>query len=98
MDILRPVHAVRVWNAATRRYDAFDPTLRGAPPSPEAADAWFVSVVQQLKQSPYVGSDLLNRLVTSQRTLSMEALGRGDLEGAFEGQFQNHWTDLVLGN
>lgn len=98
VDIPRPVHAVRAWNPTTRSYDDVNVNLSGAPTTPEAADSWFVGVVKKLKQSNYIGSALLNALVTSKKTANMEALGQGDLEGAFEGEFSGHWTDLVVNN
>lgn len=60
-------------------------------------------MIKKLKNSPYLGEDLLNALVTSTRTVDMklilnrtpetmaEALDRG-----FEGTFSNRWTDLVV--
>jgi hypothetical protein len=50
----------------------------------------FVGVVRTLKASDYIGSALLDRLATSERTVSTEP----ELEVA--GSFSNHWTDLVL--
>jgi len=98
VDIPREAHAVRVWNATTRSYDEVDGRLNGAPASGAAADAWFVKVVKKLKGSPYIGSELLNALVTSVSTASMEALEKGDFPNGFEGNFSSRWTDLVVNN
>merc|ERR1712196_766843 len=94
-DIPRPALALRVWNAETRAYDSVDCTLGGAPTTPEAVDAWYKESVLKLKQSLYVGPELLDRLVTSTRTVSMEKMMERDLDGAFEGSFSNRWTCLV---
>ena len=55
-------------------------------------------MVRKLKDSPYVGSVLLDALVTSERTVSMEALEATppDYGAAFAGDFSNSWTKLVL--
>jgi hypothetical protein len=58
-------------------------------------DAWYVSVVKKLKNSHFVGPEMLDALVTSVRTADMAALDRGDIAGAFEGSFSNRWTELV---
>ena len=95
-DIPRPAHSLRVWNPAARAYDAVDATLGGAPTTPAEVDAWFVGVVKKLKASPYVGPALLDALVTSEKTTSMERLMEADYAGAFTGAFSNRWTDLVV--
>lgn len=95
-DILRPVHAVRVWNPEQRCYESVDATLDGAPTTPEATDEWFVETIKTLKASHPQGSELLNRLVTSLKTVDPSLVEECSFEGAFEGEFQNRWTDLIL--
>jgi ubiquitin-protein ligase len=95
-DIPRPAIGIRVWNAETRSYDSLDPLLNGAPNTPEAVDAWYENVVRKHKSSNYMGSDLVDALVTSKKTVSMKELESRNLDGAFEGKFSNHWTDLCL--
>ena len=48
-QIPHPVHALRVWNTATRSYDQLDPRLDGAPKSEAELEAWFRGVVVYLK-------------------------------------------------
>jgi hypothetical protein len=98
VDIPRPAYALRVWNAEALSYDSVEPTLNGAPVGPEETDAWFIGVVKKLKASNYLGPELLNALVTSKRTASMEALERRDIEAAFEGEVSSRWVELVLAN
>jgi hypothetical protein len=98
VDIPRPALHIRVWNAAKRAYDSIDPLLDGAPTTPQETDAWFIGVVKKLKGSPYLGPDLLNRLVTSIRHTDMERIMSGQYEGAFEGSYTNRWVELVLNN
>jgi hypothetical protein len=88
--IPRAAHALRAWNPTTRSYDSIDATLDGAPTTPQAVDEWFCGIVKKLKASNYVGSQLLDDLVTSDRTVSM------DPQPIFEGKVNNRWTDLVL--
>lgn len=95
-DILRPVHAVRVWDAGARLYKCVDATLDGAPTTPGETDEWFVGAIRKLKASHPQGSELLNRLVTSTSTADASALERCDFDAAFTGQFNNRWTELVL--
>jgi hypothetical protein len=40
--------------------------------------------------------DLLDALVTSTKTVSMEALGNRDYAAAFEGTFSSRWSQLVV--
>ena len=96
VDIPRPCRAVRVWNAAARAYDVVGAELEGAPADAAAADAWFVGVVRRLKGSNFLGPDLLDALVTSTKTVSMEALGNRDYAAAFEGTFSSRWSQLVV--
>ncbi len=98
VDIPRPALGIRVWNAKNLEYDSINPLLEGAPMTEEETDRWFVEVVKKLKASPYIGGDLLNRLATSVKHTDMDAIQRGEFEGAFEGKFSNHWTELVLKN
>ena len=95
-DIPRPSHALRLWDAASRSYASMDATLDGAPTDAASTDAWFVGVVRKLKASNYVGPAILDALVGSKKTESMEALGNGDFEAAFSGEFSNRWSELVL--
>jgi hypothetical protein len=95
-DIPRPAVALRVWSAEKRRYDQLDPTLTGAPLTSAAVDEWYAATVKKLKSSNYVGPELLDKLVTSQKTVDMDALLDGKFDAAFEGRFSNRWTDLVL--
>ena len=95
-DIPRQAHALRVWDAASRTYLPISPTMKGAPTTAEATDAWFVDVVKKLKGSPYIGSALLDRLVSSKRTSSLEKMMGGALDEAFDGTFCNRWTKIVL--
>lgn len=88
--IPRSAHALRAWNAETRSYDEIDAVLDGAPRTPEEVDAWFIDVVKKLKASNYVGSKLLDDLVSSDKTVTM------DPEPQFEGTISNRWTELVL--
>jgi len=96
-DIPRPALALRLWNAETRSYDYLDATLEGAPTTPGKIDAWYVDVVRKLKGSNYIGPELLDKLVTSQKTVSMPKLYERDFDAAFEGTFSNRWTELVCG-
>jgi len=95
-DVPRPAHAVRVWNAEGRCYDDIDATLEGAPGTPEEADKWFVETIKKLKGTHPQGSELLNRLVMSTRTLDATAVEECRFEVAFEGEFQSRWTDLIV--
>jgi hypothetical protein len=95
-DIPRPALALRVWSAEKRRYDQVDALLNGAPVTPAAVDEWYTRTVKKLKSSNYVGSELLDKLVSSQRTVDMDALMDGNFDAAFEGHFSNRWTELVL--
>jgi len=90
VDVLRPAKALRVWDASAGGYASIDPSLAGAPDSPEGVHEWFVGVVRTLKASDYIGPALLDRLATSERTVATEP----ELEVA--GNYANQWTDLVL--
>lgn len=96
VDLPREACCARVWNPTTRSYDEVDVSLAGAPKGDAEAEKWFVGVVQKLKNSPYLGSAMLNALAQSKETLSMEKLGLGDFKGAFGGEFNNKWVDLVV--
>ena len=97
-DVPRPAHALRVWSAEARRFVPIDATLDGAPRTATAIDEWFTSVVRKLKASPYVGGALLDALVSSTRTVRMEALEAvpPEYSVAFQGRVTNRWTRLVL--
>jgi hypothetical protein len=41
VDIPRPSIALRYWDVAQGEYVAVDPTLDGAPTTPEAVDEWY---------------------------------------------------------
>jgi len=97
VDIPRPCFAVRTWNAESRSYDEVSATLVGAPIGEDSTDEWFIGVIKKLKSSNYLGSDLLDALVTSKKTVSMEALNTRDIPNAFEGEYSSRWSDLVLG-
>jgi ubiquitin-protein ligase len=92
-DIPRPAHALRVWDATERKYVAVDPFLDGAPRSNADLDAWFVDLVKRLKGSMYIGTELLDKLATSESHHFDAALERPD---EFFGTFQNHWSDLIV--
>ena len=91
VEIPRPAHAVRVWDAELRMYAAYDPQLNGAPVSPADIDAWFVGRVQRLKRS--YGGPFLDALVTSTHYTPPVNDGGGC---SFEGTFSSRWTDLVV--
>jgi hypothetical protein len=98
VDIPRPALNIRVWNSVTRSYDVINPLLDGAPATPQETDEWFVGVVKQLKRSRYLGSVLLNRLVTSTRHKEIDQIAFGHYDEAFQGSFHNRWVELVLKN
>jgi hypothetical protein len=96
--IPRPALAIREWDAASRSYTAYDPLLAGAPVTAAEIDAYYASVVQKLKRSPYVGAVMLDALATSVRTADMKELEKADRDYgvAFDGEFSNRWTEIVL--
>jgi len=92
-DIPRPAHALRVWDAATQSYLSIDPTMEGAPSTPEEVDVWFVQLIQKLKASEYLGPELIDNLVTSEKYEYDYELER---PCNFSGSFSNKWTDLIV--
>jgi len=93
-DIPRPVHALRVWDARARQYKPLDPYLTGAPRSDTELDTWFKDLVKTLKNSPWIGPELLDRLATSEKHTIDPVVGRPD---EFCGTFSSRWSQLVVG-
>jgi len=48
VEIPRPVHALRIWNAKLRKYDILSAHLDGAPSDKDAADYWK-NMLQKLR-------------------------------------------------
>lgn len=92
-DVPRPAHALRVWNASSRSFTEVEPFLGGAPRTQEEADKWFTDLVRDLKNSPWIGPELLDKLATSVKHTFNPATSRPE---EYFGTCSNHWTELVV--
>ena len=93
--ISRPAIALRVWSAIKLQYETVDPLMAGAPVTPEAVDAWYTEVVGKLKASPYLGSDLINNMVSCE-TYEIDPGTERPKEGSYCGKKENRWTKLAV--
>jgi len=94
--IVRPAHALRVWDPATQKYAPVDPLLGGAPSNEQEADAWYVDLIRKLKQSIWLGSELIEQLVCCE-SYEIDPKTDRPKEGSYSGEVRNHWTELALG-
>jgi len=92
-DIPRPASALRKWDAAAGQWLAIDPTMDGAPATEEQVKDYFCAVVSKLKASPWLGAEMVDNLVTSEK-YGYDSQTERPCD--FEGSFQNEWTDLVV--
>jgi len=90
----RPSVAVRAWNAETRSYDDIPNRLEGGPASVEEAEAWYAQVIKGLKNSPYLGPERVDQLVTSTAHEWDEPNENWVFPTA--GTFSNKWTEIAL--
>ena len=93
-NLPRPSVAVRVWNAGSRTYEDLPNGLQGGPSSVEEAEAWYAQAIKGLKNSPWLGSQKIDELVTSTgHEWDAEAQ---DFVFPTAGDFSNKWTDIAV--
>eukprot|EP00658_Telonema_sp_P-2_P022021 TRINITY_DN18792_c0_g1_i4.p1 TRINITY_DN18792_c0_g1~~TRINITY_DN18792_c0_g1_i4.p1 ORF type:complete len:279 (+),score=63.88 TRINITY_DN18792_c0_g1_i4:94-930(+) len=92
-DIPRQAHALRHWDAANQCYTPVDATMDGAPATPEAADEWYVNLIKKLKASPYLGAELIDALITSEK---YDYDRETERPCNFSGSFSNRWTEIAV--
>jgi hypothetical protein len=63
-ELPRPSLAVRRWDVDARKYVEVDNLLEGAPASDAEAEAWYKRVIATLKNSPYMGPENVDKMVT----------------------------------
>lgn len=61
VDIPRPVHALRIWNAVSGEYDSVSPLLAGAPDTDEALAAYWLETLAELRKKN--GDEYISRLL-----------------------------------
>ena len=85
---------MRVWNAESQSYDDIDATLTGAPSTPEECDTWYTGLIRTMKESPFLGPEMVDQLVTS--TKHTEDPDTGAFTFPDAGSFSNRWTELAV--